>query len=78
MKNKFVIAKIEHIGLHPRLGSGQTIPINLLLRYGKCDFENESIFNTENETIIENGLSGMDMRYQDYIYNHETELFEEV
>ena len=57
MIRQIVVAKIQHAGIHPRLGSNQTIPQWLVLRHGFCDFENNGIFNSVNEMIIAKDFS---------------------
>ena len=75
----FVIAKIGHTGLHPRLGPEQTIPINLVIRHGFSDFENDGTFNSINESIVvKNTRLSSSIRKQDWYYNSSTEEFQET
>ena len=52
MIQNVVCAKVEHVGFHPRLGGNQTIPVDLVLRYGYCDFENDGTFDAVSQKVI--------------------------
>lgn len=45
---RFVYAKVELLNhYHPRLGPGQTVPANMLLKHGKCTFTDEDWWNDD-------------------------------
>ena len=74
----FVVAKIEHTVMHPRLGAEETIPVDLVIREGFPDFESESVFNGTNELqITQNTILSPRIKSQDWYYNSSTEEFQE-
>ena len=74
-KRQCVVAKQGHIGLHPRLGAAQTVPVNLLLEFGNIDMSTNPWFDSDNMMIVLNGQN-INPRVQDYFWNSETEKFQ--
>ena len=75
MTKKEVISKIEHIGLHPRLGPDQTIPVNLVIREGYVEFE----INEEIEFLVQIEFTFIpNSREVDWFYNSELQTFEQA
>jgi len=76
---RFVVAKIEHTGKHPRLGASQTIPVHLVIRYGFSDLANDGQFNGTNEEIVQdNSVLDPDIDEQDWYWNSSTEEFQQT
>ena len=76
----FIIAKIEHTGKHPRLGAGQTIPANLVLRWGFTPADSWTINATNEEKKgAESFINppGKSLRDQDFYYNSVTGQLQE-
>jgi hypothetical protein len=58
------------------LGEDQTLPADLVLRYGFCDFENDGSYNAANEQIIESAfVFSPPARVQDWKYDSEEDTF---
>lgn len=74
----FVVAKIEHVGNHPLLGAGQTIPIHLVIRCGFADFLNDGNFNALNEEVIEKAVRLKPrISQQDWYWNAQSQVFQQ-
>lgn len=78
MKQQVEIAKIEHIGMHPRLGGDQTIPINMVIKHGYTDFTlEEDVYDATKHTIIEKEFAFIPIiQEQDWYWNATTEEFQ--
>ena len=50
---KYMVCSASYVGRHPRLGDGQTIPVNLVLKHGYTDFTNDGAYDAEKHVIKE-------------------------
>jgi len=75
MIRNFVCAKIEHIGEHPRLGSNQTIPKDLVIKSGYCNF---TVDPTNEFSVSNNFIFDTSTLYQDWYYNSTTQTFQKT
>jgi len=71
-----VVAKIEHEAYHPRLGANRTIPKDLVIRKGFCDFTNDGQFNSTNEIVVITTQRCTDIIEIDQYWNSGTESFQ--
>jgi hypothetical protein len=69
MNRQIMIAKIEHTGIHPRLGSGQTIPIYLVLAHGYTDLTKNAEYDTDKHQIYEEDPLLGDILEEDWYRN---------
>ncbi len=77
MARKSMVAKVSYIGKHPRLGDGQTIPINLVLKHGYVDFTQDDDYDISNHDIIEKDWDFVpDLYEQDWYWNSTTSEFQ--
>jgi len=74
----YVIAKIEFIGHHPRLGDDTLIPINTVLRWGCCNFLEDGSWEADNNTLLTERNEKLPIKTQDYVYQIGTDSFVEA
>jgi len=69
----------EHTGFHPRLGDSQTIPVNLVMKYGNTNLEDDDDYDAEKTVIIEkNWVDDPTIEEQDWYWNSSTEEFQQT
>ena len=80
MVQKNVIAKIAYTGFHPRLGDGQSVPQNLVLKFGTVStFENDGDYdNSKHQTIEKDFFYDPPINEQDWYWNSSTTTFQKT
>jgi len=80
LKRQNVIAKIQfEDGIHPRLGTQQTIPQNLLLEFSNEDMTQTSWYDGDKMLIVESGQNlDPSIRIQDWYWNASTQKFQQI